>query len=318
MGPAMSKHEDGGGRLLHVSRAQFWGSFAASLVVFFFVTGPVWRNAGDIFALDGAIFWSYGAIPLLIGGCLLWSRRFTLRGFLLDSLALAVLKYVVTNMIAVVLWATIAPPRAAATAPHLPPPAASPEAPIVPTPIDPAQTGALEATVADAHGQPVAGALVYVSAGLTGYVFAAPAEPLVLEHGPEGVSPALAVVQVGQRIEGRSTDGRMHTLVANRDGAALFNVPLLASGAPTPVRVREAHGMTVLRCNVHPGEPTSRLLTLAHPFFGRTDAAGRALLVGVPAGRVSVAAAGMDGSAGEEAVVITAGAKREVRIGLRR
>ena len=72
--------------------------------------------------------------------------------------------------------------------------------------------------------------------------------------------------------------------------------------------------MTVLRCNVHPTEPTSRLLVLSHPFFARTDAAGKARLAGVPAGSLRVAAALADGSAGEEAVALAAGATREVRI----
>src|SRR6185312_5929121 len=105
------------------------------------------------------------------------------------------------------------------------------ELPIVPTPIYPAETGVLDATVADAEGRPIAGAVVYVSAGLSGYVFAPPKAPVVITHGPEGVQPALAVVQAGQRIEGRSTDGRMHTLVATLPGdeAPLFNVPLLSS-----------------------------------------------------------------------------------------
>src|SRR6185312_8911475 len=143
-------------------------------------------------------------------------------------------------------WATVAPPKAAAAAiPHRATHSApaTPEPAIVPTPIDAARTGTVRATVVDGAGRPVAGALVYVAAGVEDFVFAAPEAPVVLEHGPLGVTPALAVAQVGQRIEARSSDGRMHTLVASRDGAALFNVPLLASGAPTATRLRDAGGL---------------------------------------------------------------------------
>jgi hypothetical protein len=306
------------GRLLHVSQPQFWGCLVVALVVFSFARGPIWRHAGDIASLDLAIFWSYGAIPLLIGGCLLWSHRWSWRGVLLDSLALVLLKYGITYSIAMVLWATVAPPHGPPAAPAHAVSAAEPEPVVVPTPIDPARTGVIEATVVDAQGSPAAGALVYVAAGLEGYVFAPPTEPLVLEHGKEGVTPALAVAQVGQPIQGRSIDGRMHTMVATRDGGPLFNIPLLSSGASTPVRVREAHGMTILRCNVHPSEPTSRLLTLAHPFFRLTDAAGKVRLEGVPAGRLRLAAARGEESAVEDAVTLDAGATREVRLSLGR
>ena len=68
------------------------------------------------------------------------------------------------------------------------------------------------------------------------------------------LAPELAVVELGQHIEGRSTDGRLHTLVVRREGAPLFNVPLLSSGAPTTTTVRpgEAPGLASVRCNVHP------------------------------------------------------------------
>ncbi len=301
--------------MLHVSRLQFAGSLAASVTLFLFATGPLWSHAGDVGALDTAIWYSYGAIPVLIAGCLVVSRRFSLRGFLLDAMALTLVKYVVTCSVAIAFWATVAPPKVAAAArPRRA--AAAPESALVPTPIDAARTGVVRATVVDRAGRPVVGALVYVAAGLEDEVFVAPEAPVLLEHGPRGVAPALAVAQVGQRLEARSRDGRMHTLVAIRDGEALFNVPLLASGAPTTTRLREAGGFLTLRCNVHPAEPESRLLAIAHPFFGWTDPEGRLTLSGVPAGQLRIGAAQGERATGEAAVELHAKDVGDVRIEL--
>jgi plastocyanin len=306
------------GRLLHVSRVQFGASLAASITIFLFAVGPMWRHAGDIGRLDGAILWSYCAIPPLIAGCLIASRRWSLRGFLLDTLALTLVKYVATSLVAIALWATVAPPQRAAASSTPRPAAPQAEQALPATAIDPARTGAVRVTVVDAEGSPVAGALAYVASGLEGYVFAPPGAPVELAHGPDGVTPALAVAEVGQRLEGRSADGRMHTLVASADGAALFNVPLLASGTASVTHLREAHGMTTVRCNVHPWEPASRLLTLTHPFSGRGDAGGQVTLSGVPAGRVRLGAADGPRDAGEAKVEIVAGATAEARLTLRR
>jgi hypothetical protein len=225
---------------------------------------------------------------------------------------------VVTCSLAIVFWATVSPPTgAAAPGPRRAAPAApAPEPAIVPTPIDAARTGAVHATVVDRAGRPVAGALVYVAAGLEDDVFSAPEAPVLLEHGPRGITPALAVAQVGQRIEARSSDGKLHTLVASRSGEALFNVPLLASGAPITTRLRDAGGLLTLRCNAHPAEPGSLLLALSHPFYGWTDADGHVTLSGVPAGRLRIGAVQADRAAGEAAIDLRANEPVEVRIDL--
>jgi len=305
------------GRFLHVTQLQFWGSLAVSVTVFLFATGPLWRHAADIGRLDRAIFWSYGIIPLLIAGCLLLSRRWSWRGFLLDSMALTLTKYVVTASVAIGLWASGNDPAGVAPRPRGAKAASSSAAEpvITPTPIDPASTGTITVTVADASGKPVEGALVHVSGGLEGLVFAPPAEPVVLTNDGKGVTPALAVVQTGQRIQGRSTDGRLHTLVVRRDGAALFNVPLLSSGDPTPVRAGDTPGPATVRCNVHPkDEAESQLLLVSHPFHAFSDAAGRVTFRGVPSGALRLAAVTEGHTAGEERVQLAAGQTAEARL----
>jgi hypothetical protein len=272
------------------------------VAAFFFVTGPIWRNPGDIRVLDHAIGWSYLLIPLLVGACLLAARRWTWRGFLLDSLAVTLCKFVLTSGVAAFLWLVVAPPQM--PPPHVPPTPGPPEVEqaVVPTPIDPARTGTLLVTVLDPAGRPAPGVIAYVAGGLEAYVFAPPSSPVVLTNGGDGVTPRLAVVMVGQRLAGRSTDGRLHTLRATRDGAALFNVPMLSGGDPTSQRIGEGAGLAVIRCNVHPREAESRLLVLAHPFSAPTGAQGTARLDAVPAGHLRVAAVSEDGSAAEQAV----------------
>lgn len=302
------------GRFLHVTPAQFVGSLVAALAVFFFATGPLWRHAGNITLLDSSIYWSYLVIPVAIAGCLLWSKRWSVRGFLLDTMALTLTKYVITASIAIGLWALHGDPEGLPPPPHTAK-SAEPAPVITPTKIDPAQTGTLVVTVTRASGDPVEGALAYVAGGLEGYVFAPPEGPVELTNDGRGVMPAFAVAQTGQRIEGRSTDGELHTLVVRREGAALFNVPLLRSGAPTTVHAGDATGLATVRCNVHPSEAESRLLLVGNPFHASSDATGQVTLRGVPAGALRVAAIVAGMPAGEATVQLGAGKTMALRLG---
>src|SRR5262249_44342997 len=145
-----------------------------------------------------------------------------LRALFLDTLEIVLLKYSVTFAIALVLWAAV-------PAPPAPPPAvpavlstgdpAEPAPP--PTPIAPERTGTLAGVVLDGSGLPLSGALAFVEAGLEAYVFQAPETPVMLENDGSGISPKLAVAQLRQPILARSTDGHLHTLVGEKDGAAL-------------------------------------------------------------------------------------------------
>lgn len=288
-----------------MSRAQFWSVLAVAFTLFLFEAGPIWRHPWDMDLLNRAIFWSYVAIPLLVVACLAWSKRLSLRGFFVDTLVLTLVKYTCTFACALVLWeVTPAPsPTHVATAPHAARSAVVEPMP-VPTPIDPAKTGTVSGTVLDAAGHPVAGALVWISGGLEEYVFAPPSEPVTIATTESGMSPPLSVVQAHQPILARSADGRLHTMIAVKDGKTLFNTPLLPSGAASRVSFRAAEGLVAVHCNVHPVavEARGQVLVLGHPFFGWTDERGHFDLRGVPAGRLTLATyAG--GQLGREQVV---------------
>jgi hypothetical protein len=302
--------------LPRLTRLQFWSIFGVALAIFFFSQGPVWRSVWRMDTLNLAIFYSYLPIPFLVTAGLAQKKRLGLRAFFLDTLEIALLKYVVTFGFALFGWAlSPAPPRTAEpVAPRAPAPV---EALPAPTPIPPDQAGVIEGAVVDADGRPRKGALVFVASGLEGHVFAAPGATLTLANDGAGVTPRLAAAQLHQPIQARSTDGHLHTLVIEKDGRVIANVPLLGSGAPSPVALREAHGVTELRCMVHQrsaAEAASHLAVFAHPFFAITGDDGRFRWEGVPAGALRVAA--WDRERGEIAHAIRVEGRRTAEIRL--
>ncbi len=302
-----------------LSRAQFWGVLALALTLFLFEAGPVWRHPWDMDLLNRAIFWSYVLIPILVIGCLAWSKRLSLRVFVVDTLVLVLIKYSCTFAFALVLWeVTPFPPHAHAASPARGASALLAEPAPLPTPIDPAKTGAVEGSVTDAAGRPLAGALVWIAGGLEAYVFAPPSAPVSIANVDVGMSPAMAIVQANQQILARSANGKLHTMVAVKDERTLFNTPLLPSGEPSRVSFREAEGLVTVHCNVHPGagEAEGKILVLGHPFFTRSDESGRFAFHGVPAGRVQLAAHADGRYSPEQVVDITPGGEAKMTLTL--
>ena len=301
-----------------MSRAQLGGTLAIAFTLFLFEAGPVWRHPWDMELLNRAIFWSYLAVPLLVIACLAWSKRLSVRAFIVDLLVLTLLKYTCTFAFALVLWELTPFPvlHHEAALPHGTRVAAVEPAPAA-TPIDPAKAGAVTGTVLDTAGRPVAGALVWISGGLEDYVFTPPSAPVTIARERSAAIPPVAVGQVNQPILARSADGKLHALVAVEDGKTFFNTPLLPSGEPSRVSFR-AGGLVTLRCNVHQGasEAEGQVLVLGHPFFTRTDEEGRFALSGVPAGRVKLTTFRGGRPGPEQAVDVVAGGETKVTLAL--
>lgn len=282
----------GGPQSQGLPRLTFFVILTLVVVLFLVGRGPFWRQPWDIDALDSAIFWSYVPIPFLVLGGLLLARRFSWRFLFLETLLITLVKYAITFSIAMVLWLLNDPPPRAAAGPSLPR-SAAPEAPALPpTPIAPEQRGAVRGTVKDATGRPVAGAFVFVSAGLEAFVFERPGAPVQVENDGAGVRPPLVVARAGQEILGRSLDGHLHTLVASGDVAGTtFNIPMMSSGAWSTVVVHEPAKLSRLRCTVHPtGEAPAYLVVLDHPYFTSSGQDGAFRLEGVPAAKLSLSA----------------------------
>src|SRR5262249_43224701 len=129
------------------------------------------------------------------------------------------------------------------------------------------------------------GALVWIDAGLEGYWFPAPREPVEMQNDGHGFQPTVVAVQVGPPLHGRVTDGRTHTLHAKDDRSGALRNLAVPAGAPRTIDFARPLGLVEVNCLVHPrGEAPSWLLVLAHPFFVRADAQGRFALHGVPTG----------------------------------
>lgn len=300
-----------------MSRAQFWSVLAFAFTLFLFQAGPIWRHPWNMELLNRAIFWSYVAIPLLVIACLAWSRHLSPRAFIVDTLVLVLVKYTCTFAFALVLWEmTPFPPSVHAAARSTGTPTTAVEPTPAVTPLDPARTGSVTGKVIDAAGHPIPGALVWIDGGLEDFVFAPPSVPVAIDRADIDVVPPLAVVQVNQPVLARSTDGKLHTLVAVRDGKTLFNAPLLASGEPRHLSFREAEGLVTLHCNVHPGtsEAEAQILVLGHPFFTKTHEDGRFELRGVPTGRVRLVADVGSRPGPEQTVDIRAGEDMNVTL----
>ena len=284
-----------------MSRRLLWVCVGLSILVFALWEGPSWRHAD---AADAAAWWSYAAIPPLVVGALLFERKLRPLPFILATLEVTAWKFFATYCFAQTMW-MISPPSTPPRA--TPAPAAEearqPDPP--PTTIDARETGIIEGRVAAASGAPVQGVLVYVDGGLERYVFAPPDEVIRIVEEGGTITTTSEIAHVGQRVEARSGDLKLHTLIAATSEGNAFSIALQSSGAWSNAKLRPITGVATLHCGVHQRSGESRRLVItANPFWTKTDANGAFRLTGVPAGRLHVTALGEETrSSGLEAVV---------------
>ncbi len=309
-----------------------WRSFLFALAVtlaIFFGLHPLWLPM-DMDAMDRNIAWSYAPIPLLVLVLLAVERKLRWATFLIETVRLTLVKFVLTFLVANILWAVVGPPAAAS------PLRASPlavdatgrfevrDAPPA-TPIDPALTGRLSGLVTDAGGAPLAGVFVAVTGGLDDVVFAPPPGGLVLTHDGSGLQPETAVVQVYEPLVLRGVAGAFHTVCAIDDAhRPLFNVPLV-SAAERTLMFHRAMGRVSLTCSVHGhSDHVTELVVVTNPFGMWTGADGRFAFDGVPAadgardGRLQITARGPTGAQAQLLVSLAPGdSLGDLRLSLR-
>jgi hypothetical protein len=299
-------------RAPHLSRRSFLLALAVTLVIFF-ALHPLWRPL-DMDAMDRNIAWSYAPIPLLVAGLLRLERKLAWTTWLLETLRLTLVKFVITFLFANVMWAFVDPPGQAAAAPASAPAGGQAsrfdvrEAPPA-TPLDPARSGSLQGVVVDAAGAPQAGVLVAVTGGLQDIVFAPPAGGLVLDHGGSGFSPSRAIVLIWEPLVVRGAADVLHTVHGlDERGRPLFNLALVP-GAERELMFDRPLGRVTLSCTVHgQADHAAQLAVVANPFAAFTDDEGRFAFEGVPAGELELTVSTSAERATRQAVPLQPGA----------
>ena len=275
-----------------------------AVVQFLIGHGAVWSKP---FNWDRSIVWSYVTIAVLVTLALARRHRLSPVTWLLHTVELAGIKFILTA--GFLLGFLITHPKQAATAAEVPPPAAPSEQ--AKARVKPKPTIFPEGSLADVGGQvsgadrqPVEGALVFVSDGLNQFAFEPPAQPVALQNDGKQFSPSIAVLQVGQPLSVHSANHELHTVrMAKRDHSWVLNVPLLASGQERVLEFDEAKGIVSIECKVHQArESQGYLAILNHPFHTFSDADGRFALASVPKGTVTITA--FDPARGESSMSV--------------
>jgi hypothetical protein len=239
-------------------------------------------------------------------------HKLAVRPFALGTIEVTCWKFGATYLFAHTLWMFSPPPSRPAEA-IAPLPDAPPAA--LRRSVSPDQTGSLEGSVTDRAGGSVEGVVVFIEAGLEAYDLPhAPTSPS-FSVGGGAIVPRLVVGELDEELHARSSDGKLHTLIAGQGDSDLFNLPLQSSGAVSAARIRRGQGVTSLRCAVHErSSETARLVVVSHPFHATLDGAGRFAWSGIPKGRVAIAAVGLDGRTARAALSINA--RESVRLEL--
>lgn len=97
-------------------------------------------------------------------------------------------------------------------------------------------------------------------------------------------SPAIFGARAGATLAMKNSDPLTHSVRANEDGRAVFNVAMPLEGMVTQKTLPRQPGVVKLVCDIHPWM-NARIKTFAHPYFATADDQGRFRIDGVPVGR---------------------------------
>lgn len=139
-------------------------------------------------------------------------------------------------------------------------------------PAIPSQAVPLTVVVSDAHGQPLANAVVAIHVQGAPVRTAAGARAELGQRGKRFV-PSVLVVQTGTAVNFPNFDTVRHH-VYSFSPAKTFELKLYA-GTPTQPVVFDKPGTAVLGCNIH-DKMAAHVRVVDTPYFATTDASGRA------------------------------------------
>lgn len=135
-------------------------------------------------------------------------------------------------------------------------------------------TAAVSVSVADANGQPVEGAVVFVYEAKGG-PFKPPDKPYEMDQVQKQFVPHILPILVGGRVRFPNRDD-IHHHIYSFSSAKSFELPLY-KGEPAKPIVFDKPGVVKLGCNIHDWM-NGIILVLPNPYFVKTDERGKAVL----------------------------------------
>ena len=144
-----------------------------------------------------------------------------------------------------------------------------------------AHAAGVTVTVTDAAGLPVPDAVVYAEP-TGGQALPKVARPAEIEQKGRRFAPLVTVIQAGTDVSFPNNDTVRHH-VYSFSTPKVFELKLY-SGTPGSPIMFDKPGTVVVGCNIH-DQMVAYIHVVGTPYFARTDAAGRAHLDGVVAGK---------------------------------
>ena len=140
--------------------------------------------------------------------------------------------------------------------------------------------------VVDADSNPVADAAVFLTRDPVGESPASEStRSAVIDQIGYQFVPRVLIVRTGTDVAFPNSDNVRHHVYSFSE-AKRFELPLYAGDSHPSVRFDRA-GLVTLGCNIH-DDMVGYVLAVDTPYFGKTDANGRVVLEGLPAGRYDV------------------------------
>jgi plastocyanin len=156
----------------------------------------------------------------------------------------------------------------------------------VPAALQPAHAASASVQVTDTGGQPLADAVVYAEPA-SGQAVPKPHGVIEIEQKGRKFIPLVTVVQTGTDISFPNNDTVRHH-VYSLSPAKVFELKLYSGKPGNPVTF-DKPGTVVLGCNIH-DTMVAYIRVVDTPWFAKTDAAGRAKIDGLPAGKYQLKA----------------------------
>lgn len=129
----------------------------------------------------------------------------------------------------------------------------------------------------------VANVLVYVSKGLEGKQFKAPAHSVLLDQVGCMYRPHVVAVMVGQTLEIRNSDATLHNVMCTPSHNTPFNFGMPSKDQVMERVFRQPEFKMNFRCFMHPWM-SAYVHVLPNPFFAVTQSDGTFKITGLPAG----------------------------------